>query len=189
MKLLALTTVMLLRAGGALCQFPFANQNLAGNIPVVGPKLATKNLWEKLFVVSTTTTVTKTTVYYCYSTDKLLGGLEKIRQCSERRRRAIEVDGIRGFIGEKTYHFLMHYQQSFRATETADEDLRSLIAPSKPEEEEGENMERNELQSRREARFLQPVTKTETETKTEYTATTAITMKCTPAVNIIPSCA
>ena len=105
MKLLALTTVMLLRAGGALCQFPFANQNLAGNIPVVGPKLATRNLWEKLFVVSTTTTVTKTTVYYCYSTDKLLGGLEKIRQCSERRKRAIEVDGIRGFIGEKTIPF------------------------------------------------------------------------------------
>ena len=72
---------------------------------------------------------------------------------------------------------------------TADEDLRSLIAPSKPAEEEDENMERNGLQSRREARFLQPVTKTETETKTEYTATTAITMKCTPAVNIIPSCA
>ena len=72
---------------------------------------------------------------------------------------------------------------------TADEDLRSLIAPSKPAEEEGENGERNELHSRREARFLQPVTKTETETKTEYTATTAITMKCTPAVDIIPSCA
>lgn len=48
--------------------------------------------------------------------------------------------------------------------------------------------EENELQSRR-PRFLHAVTKTEIETKIEYTATTAITMKCTPAVPIIPSCA
>ena len=53
-----------------------------------------------------TTTVTSTTDYYCYSTDVLLGALEKIRQCSDgsgsaaRRKRAIEINGIRGFIGK-----------------------------------------------------------------------------------------
>ena len=123
MKLLAVT-VILFRAESVLCQFPFANQNLAGNIPIIGPKLTNKpDIWNKLFVVrmcdfnafiyhfdifcqtTVTTTVTSTTAYYCYSTDKLLGALEKIRQCSdsasERRKRAIEVNGIKGVIGKE----------------------------------------------------------------------------------------
>ena len=82
------------------------------------------------------------------------------------------------------------YELIFRLNETADDDLRSLISPSKPEGGEiSERVEENELAIRRRPRFLQPVTKTETETKTRYTATTAITMRCTPAVSIIPSCA
>ena len=51
MKLLAVT-VMLFRAGAVLCQFPFANQNLAGNLPVPIPKPTDKqDIWNKLFVV------------------------------------------------------------------------------------------------------------------------------------------
>ena len=50
MKLLALTAI-LFRAGSVLCQFPFANQNLAGNLPI--PKPTDKpDIWNKLFVVS-----------------------------------------------------------------------------------------------------------------------------------------
>ena len=52
MKLLAVAVISLFRAGGVLCQFPFANQNLAGNIPIIGPKLTNKpDIWNKLFVV------------------------------------------------------------------------------------------------------------------------------------------
>ena len=62
-------------------------------------------MFEKLLQTTVTTTVTSTTAYYCYSTDKLLGALEKIRQCSdsasERRKRAIEVNGIKGVIGKE----------------------------------------------------------------------------------------
>ena len=77
-------------------------------------------------------------------------------------------------------------------TPPADGDLRSLIAPSKPVERGTKELEEaagSEEPPSRGARFLHAVTKTETETRIEYTATTAVTMKCTPAVAILPSCA
>ena len=36
--------------------------------------------------------------------------------------------------------------------------------------------------------FLYPVTKTVTETKTSYTDTTTISVKCTPTKSIMPEC-
>ena len=45
--------------------------------------------------------------------------------------------------------------------------------------------------SNRKARFinfLYPVTKTVTETKTSYTDTTTISVKCTPKMSIMPEC-
>ena len=47
-----------------------------------------------------TTTVTKSTVLFCYATKKIGN-----RECSARKRRAIEINGIKGFIGEKTIPF------------------------------------------------------------------------------------
>ena len=53
MKLLAVT-VILFRANSVLCQFPFANQNLAGNLPIPKPKPTSGQDWvNKLFVVRT----------------------------------------------------------------------------------------------------------------------------------------
>ena len=47
----AAVSVLLFEAGSVFCQFPFGNQNLAGNLPI--PKPTSKpDLWNKLFVVS-----------------------------------------------------------------------------------------------------------------------------------------
>ena len=51
--LAAAVSVFLFEAGSVFCQFPFpfANQNLAGNLPI--PKPTSKpDLWHKLLVVS-----------------------------------------------------------------------------------------------------------------------------------------
>ena len=42
-----------------------------------------------------TTTVTKSTVLFCYATKKIGN-----RECSARKKRAIEINGIEGFVGK-----------------------------------------------------------------------------------------
>ena len=42
-----------------------------------------------------TTTVTKSTVLFCYATKKIGN-----KECSARKKRAIEINGIEGFVGK-----------------------------------------------------------------------------------------
>jgi hypothetical protein len=122
----------------------------------------------RLLITTETATVTSTTVLFCFTTEKKL--LKKTTQCA-RKKRAIEVTGIHGnmFVDE--------------------EDLRDLIRPSQTSEKSAEEelTPTNDFQGRK-ARFLYAVTKTEKITEMSYTATTAITFKCTPAETVIPAC-
>ena len=46
-------------------------------------------------------TTTKFTARFCYATNQVVGSLRRTRRCTaSREKRAIEINGIRGFIGE-----------------------------------------------------------------------------------------
>jgi hypothetical protein len=108
-------------------------------------------------------TTTITTNSFCYMTEKKL--LKKTKECSKKR--AIDISQIRGLDQAEVQRI-----------------LPSVTNPKGPAPEESPII----WNHARGARFLYPVTKTETSTMYDITATTTVVFKCTPASSILNLC-
>jgi hypothetical protein len=124
-----------------------------------------ENRQGRLLVTTESIIVTNSGILYCYTTEKKL--LAKTTECA-RKKKAIEINGIKGLVD--------------------DAQLALLIRPTKMTAYKQPLLEGTNQENHRKERFLYVVTKTETENTMIYTATTAITFKCTPAVEVMPEC-
>jgi hypothetical protein len=122
---------------------------------------------ERLLVTTETLTVTVVTDSHCFTTDKKLLG-PKTKECTKKR--AIDISSIEGLTQEEA-------SQSIKPSVTRKEAETGLavIGTSKA--------------LTREERFCcYAVTKTETSTIYQITATTTVTFKCTPSSSILNMC-
>jgi len=124
----------------------------------------------RLMLTTETFTTTISTDRYCYTTEKKLLG-PKTKECESKR--AIDTAIIMGLKAD---------------TEKVAEAIRPTNAVQKAPEEESA-LSSGQSENPRNGRFCcYVVTKTDTMTSYVITATTSVTLKCTPARSILPMC-